>query len=146
MTVIDHHETLDVMQDQVVVLVPGSSTKDRFELFEVSGPEGSGPPPHAHPWQEVYFIEDGRLLVEMDGVAPREVGAGDTVIIPDGAVHRFEVRTTTARFLIATSGGRASKFFTDMSRTVGSVAPGPDSLPAIIEVAKRNGLTSPLFD
>jgi hypothetical protein len=45
---------------------------------------------------------------------------------------------------VATTGDRASVFFRDLSQNAPG-APTPENLPGIVEVAKRNGLTSPIF-
>jgi quercetin dioxygenase-like cupin family protein len=136
-------DVLSVVGDQLRILVEGAASGGSFELFEVQGDLGSGPPPHAHPWLEAYFILDGRVLVEMDGQQSL-TQPGTSVVVPAGQVHRFEIASTTARFLVATTGDRASVFFRDLSENAPG-APTPSNLPGIVEVAKRNGLTSPLF-
>ncbi|MCU1345720.1 MAG: h16 [Acidimicrobiia bacterium] len=134
---------LRVVGDRVRVLLDGSMSEGRFELFELEGDQGSGPPPHAHPWLESYFILEGEVSIEC-GDEKSLAGPGATVVIPAGTVHRFEIASPMARFVIASSGDRASVFFTDLSENAPE-APSPETLPGIIEVAKRNGLTSPLF-
>jgi quercetin dioxygenase-like cupin family protein len=136
-------DVLRVVGDRVRVLVDGSASDGTFELFVLEGDEGSGPPPHAHPWIESYFVLDGEVRIDCAG-EPSLAGPGTTVVIPAETVHRFEIATPTARFIIATSGDRASRFFADLSANAPD-APSPETLPGIIEVAKRNGLTSPLF-
>jgi quercetin dioxygenase-like cupin family protein len=135
--------TLDVVGDRVRVLVDGTANGGQFELFDVEGEQASGPPPHAHPWFESYLVLDGELLIEVDGVG-QVVGAGTTVHIPAGTVHRYEIATPTARFIVATAGTGAGKLFTDLSANAPGL-PTPETMGAVIEVAKRNGLTSPLF-
>jgi quercetin dioxygenase-like cupin family protein len=134
---------LRVVGDRLRVLVDGAATGGGFELFELEGDQGSGPPPHAHAWLESYVVLDGEVLVERAGQSA-VVGPGATVVVPAGEVHRFEITSPTARFLVATTGDRASVFFRDLSANAPE-APSPETMPGIIEVAKRNGLTSPLF-
>jgi quercetin dioxygenase-like cupin family protein len=131
---------LQVVGDEVTPLLSQPSG----ELFDVVGPEGSGPPPHAHPWDEGYVVLDGRLGIHLDG-DDLVADAGTTVTVPAGTVHGYTILSPTARFLIATGGTGAGRFFADVDA---SVAPGPptdESLLDLIEVAKRNELTSPLF-
>lgn len=136
-------DVLSVVGDQLRVLVDGATSGGTFELFELQGDLGSGPPPHAHAWLEAYFILDGQVLVELDG--QRSLAEpGTSVVVPAGQIHRFEITSATARFIVATSGDRASVFFRDLSRNAPG-APTPENLPGIVEVAKRNGLTSPIF-
>ena len=32
-----------------------------YEVTLQEGPEGTGPPPHEHPWDEAFFVLDGEL-------------------------------------------------------------------------------------
>jgi quercetin dioxygenase-like cupin family protein len=137
-------DVLSVVGDRVRILVDSETSSGTFELFELQGDLGSGPPPHAHPWLEAYFILDGQVLVELDGESCL-AEPGTSVVVPAGHVHRFEIASDTARFVVATSGGRASVFFRDLSQNAPG-APTPENLPGIVEVAKRNGLTSPIFE
>ncbi len=136
-------DVLQVVGDRVRVLVEGRDSGDTFEMFEVTGDAGSGPPPHAHPWIETYLVLEGNVLVEI-GDEQTIAEPGTSAIVPAGTVHRFEIATETARFIVATTGAGASRFFRDMSANAPG-APTPENLPGIVEVAKRNGLTSPLF-
>jgi quercetin dioxygenase-like cupin family protein len=145
MTVVTSVESdvLQVVGDRVRVLVDGRQSGNAFEMFEVTGDLGSGPPPHTHPWTEAYFVLEGSVTVECDG-SQTLAEPGTSAIIPAGSVHRFEIASTTARFVVATTGADAARFFRDLSANAPG-APTPENLPAIVEVAKRNGLTSPLF-
>jgi hypothetical protein len=73
------------------------------------------------------------------------VEAGTSVLVPAGTVHTFRVSSVRARFITTTSGARASVFFRDLASTAPGV-PTAETMPIVVEVAKRNGLTSPLFD
>jgi quercetin dioxygenase-like cupin family protein len=136
-------DILTVVGDRMRVLVDGQHSGGAFEMFLVDGDQGSGPPPHAHRWLESYYVIDGKLLVEIDG-EPTIAEPGTSAVVKAGQVHRFQVMTPTARFIVATDGKEASNFFRDLSANAPG-APTPENLPQIIEVAKRNGLTSPLF-
>lgn len=136
-------DILQVVGDRLRVLVEGNDSGDVFEMFVVEGDQGSGPPPHTHSWFEAYYILDGELLVEI-GDERTICEAGASAQVPAGIVHRFEVSSLTARFIVATTGPKASQFFRDLSENAPG-APTQENLPGIVEVAKRNGLTSPLF-
>jgi quercetin dioxygenase-like cupin family protein len=136
-------EVLDVIGDRVTPVVEAGSSGGAFELFVVEGDRGSGPPPHAHPWLESYYVLDGELLVELDGDSA-VAEPGQSAVVPSGHVHRFEVVSPSARFVVVTGGDGASRFFRDLATNAPGV-PTPKMMPTIIEVAKRNGLTSPLF-
>jgi quercetin dioxygenase-like cupin family protein len=134
-------ERLDVLTD--VVTVKTGSPTGALEIFEVCGPAESGPPPHDHPWTEYFYVLEGEIDVAV-GEEERRVGAGDLVHIPAGTTHAFAVASPTARFLAITEGDRAGRLFRELS-TLGAVVPDEAHLPAIVTIAKRNGLRSPLF-
>lgn len=131
---------LNVIGDAVTPLVT-SADGAGYELFDLTGPADSGPPPHNHPWSELYYVLEGSVGVMMDG-AEHVVGPGHVVNIPAGTLHAYKILSETARFLVLTSPEGASAFFTDVDANVGAM---PESLPALVEVAKRNRLWSPIF-
>ena len=56
------------------------------------------------------------------------------------------MRTVARTFLVVTSGHRASPFFADIAANAPAGPPEDARLPVLIDVARRNGLASPLFD
>jgi quercetin dioxygenase-like cupin family protein len=135
---------LDVVGDELTVLLPSAGTGGAFEVFEVCGPRDSGPPPHEHPWLEAYYVLEGEVAVTQSGTEVVH-GPGAFLTTPAGMTHTYRIASEQARFLVITTGDRASVFFADVAANVPPGAPTPESLPTLIEVAKRNGLTSPLF-
>jgi quercetin dioxygenase-like cupin family protein len=134
-------QTLHAVGDEIEVLLAGVEG----EVFRLRGPEGSGPPPHAHPWRESYWGIEGDVHVQI-GSDQLALTPGAFVTIPAGTVHTFRITSPTASFLLLTSGHRAARFFADMAANVPPGPPDDESMPALIDVARRNGLTSPLFD
>lgn len=132
--------TLNVLADTARVTVAGG----QFEIFEFSGPRDSGPPPHAHPWDEAYLGLDGEVEVTI-GDQVSTLRPGDVAHVPGGVLHSSRIASDSARFRVVTSGHRASLFFADMDANAPAGPPTPETLPAVIEVARRNGLSSPLF-
>ena len=90
----------NVLGDRVRVLASGDGSP--FEMFEWHGPENSGPPPHAHPWTESYFVIDGEADVLIDG-QPLRATPGCFISVPPGSVHSYRVVSPGARFLVVTS-------------------------------------------
>jgi quercetin dioxygenase-like cupin family protein len=128
---------LRVVAEQIRVLAPATKTGS-YEIFLQSGPEGAGPPPHAHGWDEAYFVLDGQLEVLL-GDRVVKVSAGELVHVPRGTMHRFCVVTAQAKFLSINSGAGAAEMFADMDRETG----GQMDLPKLIAVAMKHGLTLP---
>ena len=132
--------SLRVLDDTIRVVGGG----EQVEIFELSGPRESGPPPHSHPWDEAYIGIDGDVEITVAD-ATRTLRAGDVAFAPGGTLHCYRILTDTASFRVITSGHRASAFFADMDANAPAGSPTPDTLPTIVDVARRNGLSSPLF-
>ena len=52
---------LRVMGERITPQVDRALGAAAFEVFEVEFGEGSGPPPHGHPWAEGYVVLEGQL-------------------------------------------------------------------------------------
>lgn len=127
-------ETLDV-----------EASGGQFEVFTARGPRDSGPPPHSHPWREVYVGVVGETDVTVDD-RTTTLRAGDVICVEAGVTHTFRVVSDGATFVVITGGGLASEFFVDMDANAPRGVPDEASLGLLAAVAMRNGLSSPLFD
>ena len=67
----DYDAPLNIVGEQITVLASGERTEG-YEIFLQQGPEGSGPPPHAHPWDESFFVTKGEI--EFVVTLPPEAG------------------------------------------------------------------------
>ena len=56
----DRPHPLNVVGEQITVLASATQTGS-YEIFVQSGPEGSGPPPHSHPWDEAFYVLRGSV-------------------------------------------------------------------------------------
>lgn len=136
--------TLNVLDQHVRVLAGRDDTAGAYEVFEVEGPEGSGPPPHAHPWTETFVVLDGEVTV-LIGEDEHLLRAGERATVPYNTVHTFRLGSDAARLLAITDGIAAGRFFEDLHANVAPGAVTEENLPTIIDLARRNNLTSPLF-
>ena len=48
---------------------------------------GAAVPRHTHPGEEVAFVLEGEITVEVEGKPPATVKAGETFFVPAGTVH-----------------------------------------------------------
>jgi quercetin dioxygenase-like cupin family protein len=48
---------------------------------------GGAAPRHTHPGDEVGYVLDGQLVLEIEGKPPQNLKAGDTFFVPLGTVH-----------------------------------------------------------
>jgi quercetin dioxygenase-like cupin family protein len=80
-----------------------------IEIFDTKGIPGGGPPPHMHPWEEIYVVLSGEMDVFLDGKTKR-LGAGEFAHVPAGTSHGYTTIDHT-HFLTIVSKGNASKLF-----------------------------------
>jgi quercetin dioxygenase-like cupin family protein len=51
---------LAVVGDTYTVLVAGKDTAGRYTLIDMLVPQGGGPPPHRHDFEEMFTVLEGR--------------------------------------------------------------------------------------
>jgi quercetin dioxygenase-like cupin family protein len=131
----DYAPALDIVGEHVTVLASGEATQG-YEIFLQQGPEGSGPPPHSHPWDESFFVTKGQIDLGI-GAESTTASPGTLVHLPAGTVHWFRFGQGGGAMLSMTSRLGASKLFTDMAR---EIAPENPDLAQLAEVGARHGL------
>ena len=57
----DYPRPLNVVGEHITVLASEAATGG-YEIFLQEGPEGTGPPPHSHPWDESFFVTGARSI------------------------------------------------------------------------------------
>jgi quercetin dioxygenase-like cupin family protein len=131
----DYASDLDIVGEHVTVLASGEATGG-YEIFLQRGPEGSGPPPHSHPWDESFYVVKGQIEF---GIGPESMTAspGTLVHLPAGTMHWFRFGSDDGEMISMTSCLGASKMFTDIAR---EVAPANPDLAKLAEVGGRHGL------
>jgi mannose-6-phosphate isomerase-like protein (cupin superfamily) len=132
-------QSLSVVGEHITVLAWAAQTGS-YEIFFRARPEGSGPPPHSHPWDEAYYVLRGEVAF---GIGDRESLAveGTLVQIPGGSTHCFRYGRGGGEMLSMTSGEGAFAFFTDVDRNVSMENP---DLGKFVGIAESHGLRFPL--
>ncbi len=133
----DHDGRLRVAGDLVRVLASASETGGAFEVFELEGPEGSGPPPHAHPWSEAYLVIDGEADVIVEG-KKSIAGPGCFYNVPAGTKHTYRIRSKTAKFVVITAPAGAREFFVEMDAETGGSC---EDMNKVVAIAVKHGFT-----
>jgi quercetin dioxygenase-like cupin family protein len=105
------------------------------EVFDTSGPAGAGPPPHRHPWEEIYVVLSGQLEVTVDGSA-QIVGPGGAAHVPAGTVHSYR-NITDVHFLTITTQGDAAAFFAEVAH---EVEMNPPDIAGVVRVAASHDI------
>jgi len=63
---------------------------------------GAAVPKHTHPGEEIGYVLEGELTVEIEGKPPMKLKAGDTFFIPAGTVHSGKNDTKGATLVLST--------------------------------------------
>lgn len=131
----DYAPALNIVGEHVTVLASGDATEG-YEIFFQRGPEGSGPPPHEHPWDESFFVVAGEIDF---GIGAESMTAikGTLVHLPAGTSHWFRFGKGGGEMVSMTSRPGASRMFTEVAREVAPVNP---DLAKLGEVGARHGL------
>lgn len=100
-------ERLRIFDEEIIVQIVGSETNDAYALATISVAPGGGPPLHAHPGNESFYVLSGAFTFtqrDQRGVSSFQGGPGTVVHAPAGAAHRFEnVSPTRSSMLIVIS-------------------------------------------
>jgi quercetin dioxygenase-like cupin family protein len=128
---------LNILGMPLRMLCESSETGGAWSLFEEEIPQGMGPPPHRHDWDEAYYILDGEIDFEIDG-EPLKSGAGDFNYLPRNTVHSFKgASPTPSHVLIFAAPAHGSEFFLELNSEVRSI---PDDLVKIPQIGLRHGI------
>jgi quercetin dioxygenase-like cupin family protein len=107
------------------MLITGEQTGGRYCLIDMRVPDGGGPPPHRHDFEEMFTVLEGEIEFTFRG-EKHLVRAGSTVNIPANAPHNF--RNTSgapARMLCMCTPAGQEEYFTK----VGTLVDGWDAPP-----------------
>ena len=136
----DRPQALNVVGEQITVLAD-SATPGSYEIFRHAGPEGSGPPPHSHPWDEAFYVIAGQVTFGVDGDDDLLAPPGTLVHFPGGSTHWFRYGPGGGEMIAMTSRAGAAALFADIDR---EVSPTEPDFGTLLRVASSHGLTVPL--
>jgi quercetin dioxygenase-like cupin family protein len=137
-------ETISVGALSVRFLVDAGDSNGSAAVFECYVPTSSRmPAAHSHDgFEETIYGLEGVSTWTLDGQSI-EIGPGEALCVPRGAIHAFENRgSSDAKFLaIATPGVFGPDYFREVGDVLAASAGGPPDLSALMEVMRRHGLT-----
>jgi len=138
------HEEIKVGQMAIRFLVEGEQSAGSVAVFEFDVPAGAKvAAAHSHDgYEETIYGLEGVLSWTIEDTTT-DVGPGEALVIPRGAVHHFDnTRLVDAKALaIVTPGVLGPDFFREVAAVLDAAAGGPPDLAAIGEVMRRHGLT-----
>lgn len=132
----DYAAPLNVVGEHITVLASGRRTGG-YEVFIQQGPEGSGPIPHSHPWDESFFVIRGKVDFSLCDDPASTASVGTLVHVPAGAKHWFRWRQGGGAMLSITSHTGASALFGDIDA---QIAPDQPNVQSLMAIATRHGL------
>jgi quercetin dioxygenase-like cupin family protein len=126
-------------------LLTGADTNGSVSIFEVTVPAGRKLAAPAHrndTYEETLYGIAGTLTWTIDGQAV-EVGPGQAVCIPRGAVHRFDNfgAVEAKQLSIVTPAVMGPAYFREASAVITAAAGGPPDAAKMIEIFHRHGMT-----
>ena len=138
-------DVIQVGQVAVRFLLEAADTNGSLAMFDVTVPPGAKVPvPHYHKhYDETIYGVEGVITFTVEG-RPTDIGPGDTLFIPRGAVHGFNnFQQAAAKALaVVTPALLGPDFFLEMAAIVN--AGGPPDVEALKTVMLKHGLVPAL--
>jgi len=141
-------ETIQIGPLAVRFLLIGDNSAGSIAAFELTVPATQRLPGPAHShdhYEETIYGIDGVLTWTVDGLQI-DLGPGQALCIPRGAVHRFDnhgSRDVKALCLI-TPAAIGPQFFRESADVINASAGGPLDRVKMVEIMRRHGLTPAL--
>jgi quercetin dioxygenase-like cupin family protein len=138
-------ETIKIGPLRIRFLLTGDDSSGSVSLFEFNVPAGEKLEAPAHKndaYEEILYGIEGVLTWTVDG-KPIEVGPGQALCIPRGAVHRFDNFGSQGvkQLAVISPAIMGPAYFREAAEVIGSSGGGPPDRAKMIEVFKRHGMT-----
>jgi quercetin dioxygenase-like cupin family protein len=138
-------ETIRLGPLAVRFLITADDAAGSVALFELAVPAAQrlAAPAHSHDhYEETIYGIEGVLTWTVNGT-PIEVGPGQALCIPRGAIHRFDNNgSQDVKALCAvTPAAIGPEYFREAAAVIGATAGGPPDRVKMAEIMRRHGLT-----
>jgi quercetin dioxygenase-like cupin family protein len=138
-------ETIRLGPLAVRFLITAENSRGSIAAFEVvvPGAQRLTAPAHSHDhYEETIYGIGGVLTWTVDG-KPIDVGPGQALCIPRGAIHRFDNNTIhDAKVLcLVTPAAIGPQYFREAAEVIDAAAGGLPDKAKMVEVMLRHGLT-----
>jgi quercetin dioxygenase-like cupin family protein len=137
-------ETITLGPLGIRFLLTGDDSNGSVSVFEVLVPVGQKLAAPAHKndaYEEILYGIEGVLTWTVDGT-PIEVGPGQALCIPRGAVHRFDNlgREDVKQLAVITPAIMGPAYFREAAEVIGAGG-GPPDRAKMMDVFRRHGMT-----
>jgi quercetin dioxygenase-like cupin family protein len=138
-------ETIRVGPLTVRFLIVGENSGGSIAAFEltVPGAQRLAGPAHSHDhYEETIYGIDGVLSWTVNG-KQIEVGPGQALCIPRGAIHRFDNNGNqdVKALCVITPAAIGPQFFREAAEVINATPGGPPDRAKMAEIMRRHGLT-----
>lgn len=138
-------ETIKIGRIGIRFLLTGDDSGGSVSVFEVFVPVGQKLAAPAHKndaYEEVLYGVKGVLTWTIEGI-PIEVGPGQALCIPRGAVHRFDnLGSEDVKQLVVISPAiLGPAYFREAAEVIGAADGGPPDRAKMTDVFRRHGMT-----
>ena len=138
-------ETIRLGPLAVHFLLTGDDSSGSVAAFELAVPAAQRlmAPAHSHDhYEETIYGIAGVLTWTVDG-SPIDVGPGQALCIPRGAVHRFDNngRQDATALCVITPAAIGPQYFREAAEALNTAAGGPPDRAKMAEIMHRHGLT-----
>jgi quercetin dioxygenase-like cupin family protein len=100
----DEHPTFELGGNTITSLAAPSRGADEAVLYRVEVPPGGGLPPHRHDHLDVLTVAAGGGTFHIDDES-FDLSAGDSAVVPIGAVHHLEAGDEGATIVVTMLAG-----------------------------------------
>ncbi|HTM31427.1 MAG TPA: cupin domain-containing protein [Vicinamibacterales bacterium] len=138
-------ETIRLGPLAVRFLITGQDATGSVAVFELTVPAAQRliAPAHSHDhYEETIYGIDGVLTWTVDG-QPIDVGPGQALCIPRGAVHRFDNAgpLDVKALCVISPAAIGPEYFREAAEILGAAAGGPPDRARMADLMRRHGLT-----
>lgn len=138
-------ETIRIGALAVRFLITGKNSNGSISAFELTVPVGQRLPGPAHShdhYEETIYGIDGVLTWTVNGKQV-EVGPGQALCIPRGAIHRFDNHggQDVKALCVITPAAQGPEYFRECAEVINQAAGGPPDRAKMAEIMRRHGLT-----
>jgi quercetin dioxygenase-like cupin family protein len=138
-------ETITIGPLSIRFLLTGDDSNGSASVFEFIVPVGQKLAAPAHKnnaYEEILYGIEGVLTWTIDGT-PFEVGPGQALCIPRGAVHRFDNlgREAAKQLVVITPAIMDPSYFHEAAEVIHAACGGPPDRAKMMDVFRRHGMT-----
>ena len=138
-------ETIQIGPIRIRFLLTGVDSGGSVAVFEFAVPAGERLAAPAHKndaYEEILYGIEGVLTWTVDGT-PIEVGPGQALCIPRGAVHRFDNlgNEDVKQLAVKSPAIMGPAYFREAAEVIDDAAGGPPDRAKMMDVFRRHGMT-----